>query len=225
MIQINENFHAARQEIMDKYVNFNTLKDSRITIFTNCIVALDGVYICFLIRSYDIWEDDWWKKKERLIGEIRRPPQEDMPTFVYGFDSFTLTAYFNLLFIALENGLRSFYKPVFPTKNVPDNFYDVYKNILSDLQLTRYLNLMDILRLVRNAMMHQNGIHISKDDTVSWRGITITFTNGKPINYGREPWEVLPSISQGIVDMLKQVVNSPKIIQESAIIDPSYAYL
>ena len=146
-------------------------------------------------------------------------------SYVGGFDSFTITAYFNLLVIALENGFRSFYKPVFPSKNVPDNFYDVYKNILSDLQLTRYLNLMEILRLVRNALMHQNGIHSGKDDSVPWPGRTITFTKGKPVDYGDGPWDVLPSISQGIVDMLKQVVNSSNIIQEPAIIDPSYAHL
>jgi hypothetical protein len=53
----------------------------------------------------------------------------------------------------------------------------------------------------------------------------ITFTKGKPVDYAGEPWEVIPSISQGIVDMLKQVVDSSKIIQEPAIIDPSYAHL
>src|SRR5688572_16805278 len=138
-----------------------------------------------------------------------------MSLFVHGFDSFTTTAYFTLLFIALENGFRSFYRP--------GVFNDVYTNILSDLNLTRYLKLMKILRLVRNALMHQNGRHIGNDDKVDWNKIIVTFTKGKPIDYGDGPWEVLPTISQGVVDMLKQVVNSPKIIQEPEIIDPSYA--
>lgn len=225
MIDVNENFHAARQEIMDRHPGFDQIKDARITVFTNSIVALDGVYICFIVRNYELWDNKWWGNMKHKTGEIRRPPQEDMPLYVHGFDSFTITAYFNLLFIALENGFRSFYKPVFPSKNVPDAFYDVYKNILSDLRLTRYLDLMNILRLVRNAMMHQNGVHTDKDDQISWREKTITFTKGKSVDYGGEPWEVIPSISQGIVDMLKQVVNSSKIIQEPAIIDPSYAHL
>jgi hypothetical protein len=122
MIQINENFHAARQEIMDKHPNFDKIKDSRITVFTNSIVALDGVYLCFLIRSYDIWEDDWWQKKKRQIGEIRRPPKNDMSLYVHGFDSFTITAYFNLLFIALENGFRSFYNLFFHRELFPLTF-------------------------------------------------------------------------------------------------------
>ena len=64
-------------------------------------------------------------------------------------------------------------------------------------------------------MMHQNGIHTDKDDQGRWRGITITFTKGKCIDYGDGPWGFLPSISQGLADMLKLVVNSSKIIEES----------
>jgi hypothetical protein len=109
------------------------------------------------VRSFELRDDRWWEKMKGLIGEIRRPPQEDMDLFVRGFDSFTVTAYFNLLFIALENGFRSFYKPVLPYKKEPGYFKNVYTDILTELQLTRYLDLMEILRSVRNAMMHQNG--------------------------------------------------------------------
>jgi hypothetical protein len=57
MIQINENFHAARQEIMDKYTNLNQEKDARITIFANCIVALNEFYsnifsLPFFLHTY-----------------------------------------------------------------------------------------------------------------------------------------------------------------------------
>ena len=80
---------------------------------------------------------------------------------------------------------------------------------------------MEILRKIRNALMHQNGIHNGGDDQKDWRSKKITFTKGKPVDYGSEVWEVLPS-SQGIVDMLKAVVNSNVILQENQIIDPSY---
>ena len=82
---------------------------------------------------------------EDLISEIRRPQQEDIGWFVRGFDSFTVTAYFNLLFIALENGFRSFYKHVCPSKKEPNAFLNVYDDILEQLQLTRYFKLMEIL--------------------------------------------------------------------------------
>ena len=53
MNQITEDFHTARQDIINDHPNFDIKKDSRITIFTNCIVALDGAYICFIVRNFE----------------------------------------------------------------------------------------------------------------------------------------------------------------------------
>ncbi len=94
MNQINDDFHKARQQIINDHPNFDTQNDSRITIFTNCIVALDGAYICFIVRSIDLRQPKWWTEKRSLIGEIRRPEtDQDMAIFVKGFDSFTVTVY------------------------------------------------------------------------------------------------------------------------------------
>jgi hypothetical protein len=73
--------------------------------------------------------------------------------------------------------------------------------------------------------MHQNGIHHGNDKKLDCGTKTITFTKGKSIDYGGKVWEILPSVSQGVVDMPKLVVKSGKIIQEREIIDPSYANL
>jgi hypothetical protein len=221
MTQITGEFELVRKEIIDNHPTFDKLRDSRITIFTNCIVALDGVYVCFIVRSFELWEDEWWMKMRSKIDEIRTPAPRN--EFIKGFDSFTVTSYFNLLFIALENGFRTFYKPVCPLKKKPIAFFNVYDDILKELQLTRYFKLMQILRMVRNAMMHQNGIYEGKDEEIEWYGKTIRFRRGKSVDFGGEVWEGLPSISQGIVNMLKNIVNSGKIIQEPKIIDPSYA--
>src|SRR5437764_3679939 len=121
MTQITNEFESERKKIMDKHPNFDQLKDSRITIFTNCIVALDGVYVCFIVRSFELWEDDWWRKIRGKVAEIRRPTPRDV--FIKGFDSFSVTSYFNLLFIALENGFRTFYKPAC-SKKAPNNIED-----------------------------------------------------------------------------------------------------
>jgi hypothetical protein len=225
MGQVTDNFHTARQEIMDKHPNFDKIKDSRITIFTNCTVALDGVYICFIVRSFELWDDRWWEKIDAQIGEIRIPQQKDLGLFVHGFDSFTVTAYFNLLFIALENGFRSFYKHVCISKKEPYAFFNVYDDILKELQLTRYFDLMEILRRIRNAVMHQNGFYDGDDKKLEWSKKTITFTKGKCVDYGGEVWEILPLLSQGVVDMLKGIVKSKKVIDVHEIIDPSYAHL
>ena len=165
------------------------------------------------------------EKKNAQIGEIRIPEQKYLSMFVHGFDSFTVTAYFNLLFIALENGFSTFYKHVCPSKKDTGSILNIYDDILKELKLTRYFELMEILRHIRIAVMHQNGIYDSGNKKLEWNKKTITFTKGKRVDYGGEVWEVLPSLSQGVVDMLKQVVNSNQIIQVPKIIDPSYADL
>ena len=71
--------------------------------------------------------------------------------------------------------------------------------------------------------MHTNGIHTGGPDQIPWSGIT--YTKGKPGDYGDNVSDALTTISQGIVDMLEEVVDSTKIIQEKEITDPSYADL
>jgi hypothetical protein len=99
----------------------------------------------------------------------------------------------------------------------------LYGDILKELQLTKYFDLMQILPKGRNACMHTNGVHTDRHDQISWSGIMVTYTKGKPVDYGGDAWSALIQIAQGVVDMLKNVVNSTKIIQENEIIDPSYA--
>jgi hypothetical protein len=77
--------------------------------------------------------------------------------------------------------------------------------------------------LVRNAETHTNGKHVDDDDKVTWNGMTIIFRKGKRIDYGgRDLWGVVLSLTEGIADLLQQIVNSNQIIQASEIIDPSY---
>jgi hypothetical protein len=237
--QLTNKFQSARQDIIDNHPNFDTLKDSRITVFTNCILTLDGTYICFMVREFELWEDEWWKEMNRKVGGITISSPKNVfiriPTpknvFIKGFDHFTITAYFSLLFNALENGFRSFYKSIFPSKAIPGFFFYVYKEILEELVtdqtvLTEYIKLINILRFVRNAETHTNGIHEGDDDEITWNGMTFIFKRGLHIDYGgRCLWEVTLRLSDGVLDILKQVVNSSKVIQEAEILDASYAWL
>ena len=61
--RISDNFSAVRQQILDNHPNFDQTKDSRITTFTNCIVVLDGIYICLIVRGFEL----------RKIGVVALP--------------------------------------------------------------------------------------------------------------------------------------------------------
>ena len=114
---------------------------------------------------------------------------------------------------------------------IPLPSFCVYKDILTelvadDIILTEYLKLMKILRLIRNAETHNNGIHVDSDDKVTWNEMTVIFKRGEHIDYGgRDLWSIVLALSDGILDVLKQVVNSNKIMKELGIIDASYADL
>ena len=71
---------------MDEHTNFDQTKDALVTIFTNCIVALDGIYVSFMVRSFELWDDKWWKKMDHQIGAIRMPEQKLLEMFVDAFD-------------------------------------------------------------------------------------------------------------------------------------------
>ena len=56
--------------------------------------------------------------------------------------------------------------------------------------------------------------------------MTIIFKRGEHIDHGgHKLWNVVFKLTHGILDVLKQVVNSNKIIQEPEIVDTSYAWL
>lgn len=79
--------------------------------------------------------------------------------FIKGFDHFTITAYFSLLFNALENGFRSFYKSIFPSKTIPGFFFYVYKEILEDRIMSKGLCINCLLsriwfHLIRHSCIH-----------------------------------------------------------------------
>jgi len=79
MYQISDDFSAARQQIINHHPNFDQIKDSRITIFTNCIVVLHGICICLIVRDEELWDDRWWTEKQKIcdnsdtINTIIRP--------------------------------------------------------------------------------------------------------------------------------------------------------
>jgi hypothetical protein len=120
--QIGKDFHRTQQEILIEHPYINALKDARATVFTNCYVVVDSIYVCLVVRSYELFEAEWWSKLRHENKIAGGPTNEALPVFVKGFDSFTITAYFNLSFIAIENSFRAFHKAIRPSKDVPRNY-------------------------------------------------------------------------------------------------------
>ena len=60
--QIGKDFHRTQQEILIEHPYINALKDARAIVFTNCYVVVDSIYVCLVVRSYELFEAEWWSK-------------------------------------------------------------------------------------------------------------------------------------------------------------------
>jgi hypothetical protein len=102
---------------------------------------------------------------------------EALSEFLTGFNSFKLSACLSLLSGVIESAFRAFHKAVFPSQyNIrikqPFTFECIYKNLLPTLGLSDYLELLKLLRLLRNSLAHNNGFHTRNDDCASWEDVS-----------------------------------------------------
>lgn len=113
----------------------------------------------------------------------------------------------------------SFYSSTLP-KEVHFEFYKVCKDLLHEFNLDRYRDLLKLVRIIWNSF-HNNGVHISNDDEVSWREMTFHFKKGQNVELGhvRHTFTIIPT---DILDILKELVKSDAILQKQEIIDISY---
>ncbi|MGB7952481.1 MAG: hypothetical protein WCF23_00750 [Candidatus Nitrosopolaris sp.] len=224
LAQISKEFHDTQHKIITEHPGINSSKDTRVTVFTNSYIVLDSIYVCLIVRSYEIAEPDWWSKLVQENKLTDKPSIEALSDFLDGFNTFAMSAYLSLLSGAIEGAFRSFHKAVFPSDKIPIIFECVCENLLSDtgLGLSDYLELLKLLRNLRNALAHNNGVHTHDDDRASWNDVTIKFRKGQRVDLGESGWKVMFVLASGILDMLKKVVYSTEIIGEPLINDASY---
>ena len=67
-------------------------------------------------------------------------PKDQRDVFLEGFDHFVPSAYITMLFVAIENAFRTFYLSVF-SKDSPIKFHLVYKELLQEFKLEKYIDL------------------------------------------------------------------------------------
>ena len=169
LAQISREFHDVQNKIIREHRGINTSKDARVTVFTKCYIVLDSIYVCLIVRAYEIPEPDWWDKLVQENKSIGKPSIEALSGFLDGFNTFVLCAYLSLLSGAIESVFRAFHKALFPSDKIPFKFECVCENLLSDtgLGIPNYLRLMHLLKNLRNALAHNNGYHTHNDDVAS----------------------------------------------------------
>ena len=220
LAQISNGFHVAQLQLMKKRPDIQQ-HDARIAVFTKCYIVIDSIYICSIVRSYELSEPDWWDRYKDEDKIANRPPDEQLPELKKAFDSFTISAFFSLLFTAIESSFRAFHKAVYPQLKLPFGFSDVYESLLHGLGLAEYGNLLELANNIRNALVHNNGYHTKKSLCVRWKDLTVEFRKDEAVQFG-DAWKAMFVISPGILELLIKVVNSAKIMEKSIIKDLSF---
>lgn len=99
-------YHALQDELVDKY-HFDELRDVRINVFRHCALVIDSTYIIILVRLFHLFDEGWWNNMfdRNLIRRQMTMQQRD--TFLGGFDTFVLSSYITMLFVAVESSFTS----------------------------------------------------------------------------------------------------------------------
>ena len=132
-------------------------------------------------------------------------------------------------FSSLESSLRVIVKVVYPTKfvdkagNFTGNFIDIAKSLLKN-KYSQHKDLLELLRLLRNTN-HNNGVYMPEvkgdNRTVSYKQKNYQFTDGTPVNLDDTFRLYMFSITPDVLKLIKDIVNSQDVAEQSQIIDPS----
>jgi hypothetical protein len=182
--QLCKDFHNTPHKIITEHPYINASNDARITVVTNCYIVLDGIYVCLVVGTYGICEPDWWSKMAQENKVAGTYSIEALSEFLDGFNSFTLSACLSLLSSVIESTFRAFHKAVFPSLKVPFIFECVCEKLLPTLGLSNYLELLRLLRLLRNALAHNYGVHTRNDNCASWEDVSVGFRKGQKVDLG-----------------------------------------
>lgn len=208
-------------------------KDARVSVFANLAQILRTVKICYICKVEYLDDMDWYKDIYIIKHGQQTPTispsgiiMVGVPKDVYqkDFDQIMLLTLVHCSFSAIESSLRIFMRTIDATvsNNSTGDFINIYPHLLNTLSLKQHKDVLDLFRLIRNTV-HNNGVYMHKSkssETAHYRGNTYAFTQGLPTDYGDPYAMMILNIIPDVIDMLKDIINSPQLISEIFIEDP-----
>lgn len=202
-----------REEMINHFPDYDINRDVRISIFSKCINALDGLHLGMIFYNNHLTESDWWKKTASKMN-FRTPPDDDKLALVDNFAIFLKIA-FTQTFVssAVESSIRSMTLGVDHDeyRKVEHSFKKICRLLLSEASLSsinQYESLLDLLRCIRNAN-HDNGVYYGRNENIEYKGFHYSFENERRITF--LTWDLLLGFGSDLKDLLIDIVNSHKV--------------
>jgi hypothetical protein len=232
-VTISQKFHESQNDLLQRH-NFDKDHDARVTIFSNCIVAIDSACMALLLQHYDMVDIRWWNKIPENEPGLHIPDEHGRAMLRKGFSQFIAIGFFHSLYSAIESSFRIYLRALDPDacNKGTANYDSIYNSLFRRLKLPQrqdHKKLLDFLLQIRNTI-HNNSAYFPKavkDEpgndkpfVLEYKGKQYKFEIGKPVKHHGGALNFLLYLMPDILKMIEDVVYSRDIISKDVIIDP-----
>jgi hypothetical protein len=214
---------ATRTNLMQKYPNWDELKDARLGFFSRYINVIESTRLALYFQEKELKSRSWWTNN---FPKSKSLTDDELSIYIEEFDRTTKIGFLQTEFSAIETAFRTYVKAIDPTacSNGTANFDSIYSWLFKCLGLLGrgFDNLLDLLREIRNTV-HNNGVYFSskpnrQNITISYKGKDYHFDTGQGIAFGT--WEFYFSLVPDVVQMVIDIVESDEVSSMQTINDP-----
>jgi hypothetical protein len=198
--------------------------DARLTFFKHLNIILDSTSTSLILAHKYTFPKEWW---DGIHNEYSRTVRRryDYNTQRRYFDQIIMNAFFLFIFNSFEHSVRLICKhnPKLSQKN--NSINKMCKGIIKELNLKPRDDFVDLITWLRNSF-HNNGVYIpptgKKGRNILFRDTTIYFKEYQPIKEsGGDLWLSLIPISQAIMDLFIEMINTEIINEMHCYPDPT----
>jgi hypothetical protein len=169
---------------------------------------------------YHLSQKDWWQTQFRgTLSALSQHGQEGMLCYE-GMIRKGLIVNTGGVF---ESTARLLIRKISPGRcdDGKAEYKSIYQHLLKKLDLSTNCPSLEMARMSRNAMLHNDGVYVHKKDlsaTVDYKGVRYEFKPEFPVSGIN--WSVICNIVQDIQDLTTEMFNHEMVIQVNHIPDP-----
>lgn len=168
------------------------------------------LYFCMIIDT--ITRVEWWR------ASFGKEPYNDLDRgAIKNLETFSRFSFFIYFLSQIEWSMRKLVTHISPgaCKNGSASFESIHKFIFSSLNLSKYNDLYDLCRTVRNGV-HTNGSYTDSkgiDKDVNWKGVTYSFRHLQPVEF--LTYDLIFELYNDLCDSLDEVLKHPTVASPS----------